>query len=314
MKIKTLDEILLDVNTELLPEREELYGPWLDTPEEEVEEDMVGMYQAVVANNKITEADDVIPVIKGTRKPTNRGDRRDLTDKAKANAIRKAYCSHKGGYTVIYRGENGETKVKSVPISEWLAEGKKAFWKNVKAAKKTGNRQRFDQKKADSKKHRHEGKGVCRDYTEDDYLSDLSDMEYLYDVDVEKGYIKEDDFDPDFNPWGYTDEEKYYLNQNYLHGDFSDEETEKIIHHRDLNRKLFNTPDFDDYYDEDYEYRRYWNADIHRHVIVKEITRVGELKKEIATYKDFLGEFNLNTLYERWLAERKKQFSIRSRP
>lgn len=51
-----------------------------------------------------------------------------------------------------------------------------------------------------------------------------------YDADMEKGYITEDDYDQDFNPWEYTDEEFFFAGGENLHGDFTDSETERIYY------------------------------------------------------------------------------------
>lgn len=65
--------------------------------------------------------------------------------------------------------------------------------------------------------------------------------------------------------------------------------------------------DFDEDWDEDDEeeydfgYDPYQNAIDDREAAWDEIS---DLKRQINIYKDFIGEFNLNTLYERWLAIR----------
>ena len=56
-------------------------------------------------------------------------------------------------------------------------------------------------------------------------------------------------------------------------------------------------------YEPEEEYYRYWDDDLKDHVYVPVETETAKLKREIATYKDFLGEFNLNKLFERWLAD-----------
>lgn len=58
-------------------------------------------------------------------------------------------------------------------------------------------------------------------------------------------------------------------------------------------------------YEPEEEYYRYWDEDLKDHVYVPVETETSKLKKQIATYKDFLGEFNLNTLFERWLADNR---------
>lgn len=160
--MKSFDEIQLNVSADHISRKLNAFSEWLDTPEEEIPEDSYCFYQAVIANNKINEEDPVVAEEKGTRNHRNHRNRYDINKDAKADAIKKARYSLKGGYTPIYRWENGETKINFMPTSEWLSEGEKAFWKHVKAAKKTGNRQRFDWKKAENRKNRHNGKYICR--------------------------------------------------------------------------------------------------------------------------------------------------------
>ena len=56
-------------------------------------------------------------------------------------------------------------------------------------------------------------------------------------------------------------------------------------------------------YEPEEDYYRYWDEDLKDHVYVHVESETTKLRREIARYKDFLGEFNLNTLYQRWLAD-----------
>lgn len=55
--------------------------------------------------------------------------------------------------------------------------------------------------------------------------------------------------------------------------------------------------DWDDWNDS------YWELEDEEDLVYEEIS---QLKREISTYKDFLGEFNLNKLYQTWLAQNGK--------
>lgn len=123
---------------------------------------------------------------KGTRKPTTRGERYEATKKAKENALHKSRHTRKGSYVPIYRGEHGETKMKAMPISEWLQEGDKAFWKHVPAAKRTGNRQRYDWKKEFRRLRRHEGKNLCFNYE----AEDATEMEDIWMI-PDEGWLED---------------------------------------------------------------------------------------------------------------------------
>ena len=96
-----------------------------------------------------------------------------------------------------------------------------------------------------------------------------------------------DEIDTVSDPWAYTDEEYFFAGGENLHGDFDDSATEMIY-------EDYHNPGYlDDDWDDDDNPCSGCMAD----------DTIADLRREIARYKDFLGEFNLNTLYERWLAD-----------
>lgn len=244
--MKTLDKIRFEVNVDKIEGRIEHFAQYLNEREED-NLDFPCIYQAIVANAKANEEDETVVVSKGTRRPGNRAERRKATAHVKNRRKRLAVFS----------------------MDEIRPTGK---------VKNTGIRSYLKGDRVYSRKDRRKGKKICRAY------SDMEDKElrrrwYTYNTDMEKGYITEDDYDQDFNPYGYTNEEFFSVGGENLHGDFSNSETERI---------------YSDYH--------YWIDPV---LSDQEASweEISNLKKEIAKYKDFLGEFNLNTLYERWLKD-----------
>lgn len=73
----------------------------------------------------------------------------------------------------------------------------------------------------------------------------------------------------------------------------------------------YGIKDFDFYTDEDcddgnYIERRVWSNELNDHIYISEETELGKTRRELARYKEFVDSFNLNTLFERWLAYKER--------
>ena len=201
---------------------------------------------------------------KGTRRPGDRASRRKATIKAKRQLKEIEPLTMS-----VRRTRNGGV-IKRGDTYSWLPE-----WKAM-----------------DKRNRRHNGKEICWKYSDaDDRAINKAWTEYYHDI--EDRWIDEDDYDSICNPWGYTEEEKRKIDTNHLHGDFNHTATEMIY-------EDYHNPR---YLDDEYEY---FGFDPYQSTIddrEEAWDTIADLTKEIARYKDFLGEFNLNTLYERWLAD-----------
>lgn len=253
------DQIEFEAEVNHIEKRQQNLAEYLD----EREEDNLKypcICNAIVCNAKANEADPVTSPIKGTRRPGDRASRR------KANAHKKNALGRKVRYANEYINAyfvkgNGQTRwIKDIIKENAWDEFDSIDWSKVKGINPKNYGYKQYDKSYDWIKSRHNAKEVCRTF-EDDGV-DLSD------------------------PWAYTEEEKWELGYDYLHGDFDDETTETIIQDRYL------IDDADEYY--------CWDYEDEYHELYKEYS---DLRREITRYKDFLGEFNLNTLYQRWLSD-----------
>lgn len=251
-----IERIELDVNIDQIEFRADIWGDRVNRTETEAAE-YPSLYQAWVYNAKANEPDPVVAPIKGTRRPGDRASRRKATAHAK-NRRRELAT-----YSMDEIRPTG--KVKDTGIRSYL-KGDKVYSRN--------------------------GKEICRKYS-DSEDNELRRRWYTHETDLEKGYIDPDDYDQDFNPWGYTDEEFCFAGGKNLHGDYDHVATAMIY-------EDYHNPYLDD---DDYEYYDY---DPYQSAIDDRETAndtIADLRREIARYKDFLGEFNLTTLYQRWLAD-----------
>ena len=261
--VKLSEKILFDVNVDMIEGDVEIFNYCLDTTTEtDVPENFRHMLYAVLANAKATEPDDeIIPVNKGTRRPANHAERRKATAHAKNR--RQTLAT----YSMDEIRPNG--KVKNSGIREYL-KGDKVY----------------------SRKDRRSGKHICRRYAKDD---SFSEEKRLYYSDIEKGYIEEDDFDPNFNLYGYTQQEKTEISTDHLHGDFSDDDINRIIAENNPFRRMVEAWGCDDdYCDDD------WDYDCWDEYNDCPYPSIDDLYREIEIYKSFLNAFNLNTLFRHW--------------
>ena len=208
-------------------------------------------------------------VIKGIRRPGDNTVRYLNTRKANARAVDGAKSI--GTHVTINRGENGNTRPKS--NDEWL--------KTTVAAKKKpkpGCGNYF--KKLDRRKTRHEGKVECFKYTpvfitetepEETHFPEREDG--TIDVDA---YIKANaDNEPMPLGWSRLEDPKQEIAD--IKVDFSEVVKQAAALSAEIDKMVESL----------------------RPIQADEISR---LKREINLYRDFIGEFNLNKLYQTWLA------------
>jgi len=251
--MSTFEQILFEVNVNMLEDDVDTFRYCINTPETEIPEDYQHMLYAVLANAKATEEDPVVTshsATKGTRRPGNRADRR------------KAYKAKKHHLEAI---EPFTMSVRPVGKSGFLRQGNGDFHKLCK--------------RMDNRIERNSGKEICRNYIPDNYVSD-----YAKACDDFDRYCYPDDYDPLVNPWGYKYDEEIY------HGDYSDDDIQKII-------AAWNNYDYD-FDDDDYDYDPYQSAIDDREAAWKTIA---DLQREIDRYHKFINEFNLGTLFQRWM-------------
>ena len=273
------DQIELDCDINRIEIRAEKFAKYFDEPEEENFEYPI-IYEAIVCNNKATEADDLPEEPrKGTRKPGDRESRRASTKKAKEHL---ALVSKKSDTVRI--NHNGAV------IKEGSRDKFHKTWKRLihKASRVNGKKEieedlkhmMLDQPEvAEDDKTFPEREDGCIDI--DKFIEKEDDVVYVSEDD---DCDDDDDWD-EYNDCAYDDWYKY-------DDPFEDEDDD----------------DDWDYEDSDGNYieRRVWNDDLHDHVYVREETELGKTRRELAQYKKFVDEFNLNTLYERWCADKEK--------
>lgn len=170
-------------------------------------------------------------------------------------------------YEPIFRGENG--KYNHLDPDKWESS-------IVATKKKSKSEAATFFNRVDRRKSRHEGKAECGRYTLETDFDDFEDEELL-EIFPEKAdgtidldaYLAEEEYDED-------DYEPDYMSREWC-------EMECI-----------------DYPEDDYD------EDDEEEEIALTYAENSRLKREIATYRDFIGEFNLNKLYETWLAQNGK--------
>lgn len=200
-------------------------------------------------------------------KGTYHAERRKAKEHKKNALGRKVRHSNEwiNGY-ITSKGKDGKKStrwIKDIIKENAWDEFDSIDWSRVKGI----NPKNYGHKQYD-KRPRYTAKEICRKYS-DDGIDTISD------------------------PWAYTEEEKWELGYDYLHGDFDDSATNDII-----NDRYYEEGNW--YDDEDFGFDPYQSAIDDRE---EAWDTIADLKKEIARYKDFICEFNLNTLYQRWLAD-----------
>ena len=262
-----IERIELEVNIDQIEFRAHIWGDRVNGTETEAAE-YSSLYQAWVYNAKANEPDPVVAPIKGTRRPGDRASRR------KANAHKKNALGRKVRYANEYINAyfvkgNGQTRWIDDIIKENAWDEFDAIdWSKVKGINPKNYGYKQYNKHPELIKSRHSSKEICRDFVPDE-IDTVSD------------------------PWAYTDEEYFFAGGENLHGDFDDSATEMIY-------EDYHNPGYLDDDDEDFGFDPYQSALDDREAAWDTIA---DLQREIARYKDFLGEFNLTTLYERWLAD-----------
>lgn len=292
--MKTFNEMIMDVECEMIDYRAIKLSHYSDRREEDIPTDFGQVYRFVLCNAKVTETDPADPVkagetAKGTRRPGNRADRRKATEHKKNRLGRMVRHANEYINTyIVEKDANGNKKTRWIDdiIKENPEELGDIDWSKVKGInpKNCGFGRYCSGKSPELIKSRHDGKEICRSFVKEDVV-------YREDYIIDTNQIDETDI---ADPWAYTDDELRELDGDCLHGDFDDSATEKII--RDRHEWEFD--------DDDFGFDPYQSA-LDSALDDREDAwyEIADLKREIAKYKDFIGEFNLKTLYERWLAD-----------
>ena len=203
----------------------------------------------------------------GTRKPGDRKSRQKATKKTEAR--HKEMMDYCWSYEPILRGKNGEHIARKLSYEEY-----KEFTVATKKKSKREANTYWD--RIDRRKTRHEGKAECGRYApetdfddfEDDEISEIFPEKADGTIDLD-AYLAEEEYDED-------DYEPDYMSREWC-------EMECI-----------------DYPEDDYD------EDDEEEEVALTYAENSRLKREINLYKDFLGEFNLNKLYQTWLAQNGK--------
>lgn len=238
--------------------------------------------------------DDIEFPTKGTY---NRASRRKAKEHKKNALGQKIRHSNEwiNGY-ITSKGKDGKKStrwIKDIIKENAWDEFDSIDWSRVKGINPKNCGYKQYNKRPELIKSRYNAREICRKYSDaDDRAINKAWAEYYRDM--EDRWIDEDDYESICNPWGYTEEERREIDTYHFHGDFDHVATEMIY-------EDYHNPGYLD--DDDYEYYGY---DPYQSAIddrEEAWDTIADLRREIARYKDFLGEFNLNTLYERWLAD-----------
>lgn len=216
----------------------------------------------------------------GTHKPGDRATRRKAT--AHAGKRREKMMWYAWSYEPINRGRNG--KYNHFDADE--------FESSVVATKKKSKSKAktfFD--RVDRRKSRHNGKAECREIPE--YIADDAEEENR------EFYPEKADGTVDVD---------FCLRHNWLYADLDD----GIYGAEYDDDDDWDNDDWDDDYEPEYMSREWCEMECidypedgydEEEEIALTYAENSRLKREIATYRDFIGEYNLNKLYETWLAQ-----------
>lgn len=213
----------------------------------------------------------------GTRKPGNRKDRQRAEELV--NKRREKMMWYAWSYEPINRGRNG--KYNHFDADE--------FESSVVATKKKSKSEAatfFN--RVDRRKSRHNGKAECREIPE--YIADDAEEENR------EFYPEKADGTVDVD---------FCLRHNWLYADLDDgiygaEYDEDDDYEPEYMSREWCEMECIDYPEDDYD------EDDEEEEVALTYAENSRLKREINLYKDFLGEFNLNKLYQTWLTQNGK--------
>ena len=143
--METLDKIRFEVNVELIDDLENIAKILYGNEEDYMNYDQ--LYQAIVCHKKANEQDPEQDMVKGTRRPGNRAERRKATAKA------KKHLREIEPFTMSVRRTRNGGVIKRGDTYTWLPE-----WKSI-----------------DRRSRRHDGKEICRKYEDEDLLNVFED-------------------------------------------------------------------------------------------------------------------------------------------
>lgn len=246
--MRTLDQIRFEVSIKLIDDRLKVFEKFLDEAEED-NFNYPAIYQAIVANNKITEGESEVP--------ENEELETEELDEEFPHKNRRLGKKHNKSAWL-----RKERQVRLHRLVDWKPGIK--WWQSVD----DGGR-RIGEK--GDKLYTRKGRVAREKFTEEPTLN-----------------MDEDDSLTIDNTGLYLDK-----NQDI----WTDEEISQSIEYF----RYEHDHNDDDWDDDDFEYDPYQSALNDREAAWDEIS---DLKRQINTFKDFIGEFNLNTLYERWIAIR----------
>ena len=222
-------------------------------------------------------------VLKGVKRPNDNTSRYMRTKLAKSRHMNNV---HRGKSVPIYRGENGEYTYNGQDADE--------FEKTIVATKECPKSE-SGYKRMDRRKLRHDGRAECREIPETP--EEIKEEEREFFPEKEDGTV-----DVDFclrHNWMFRDLDdgiyghEYDDDDDWDDDDYDDDYEPEYMSREWCEMECIDYPE-DDYDDEDEEEEALTYAENSR------------LKREIATYRDFIGEYNLGKLYQTWLAQNGK--------